>query len=214
MKDKSVLFSGGQTGSEHENSRDIFRLHHSATKWEKQESALVEQPLPHCNYTPVTLQIPWYSHMSNIDSESSIDSLSMDRTPPRNESLSTDDSDDSHLPLDMYLDQTSSDDNDWYSILLLMHQSEVTFYSLFSKAVLYQLCSCSGNRLWTTKRSHFTVMNDIRNDIVTFFNELWTGNGHNQGIMNDKRSQFSIMNDIENNKGHNILVFFHNTQSW
>ena len=50
--------------------------------------------------------------MSNIDSESSIDSLSMDRTPPRNESLSTDDSDDSRVPHEMYLDQTSSDDND------------------------------------------------------------------------------------------------------
>ena len=42
-------------------------------------------------------------------------------------------------------------------------------------------------------------MNDIMNDIMTFFDEKWPRNGHNQAIMND-------MNDIVNNKkGHNIV---------
>ena len=69
-----------------------------------------------------------------------------------------------------------------------------------------QLCSWCWNRLWTTKRSQFTVMNDIE----TPFNELWMTKGHNQGIMNHKRSQFTVMinnmNDTVNDKkGHNIL---------
>ena len=29
------------------------------------------------------------------------------------------------------------------------------------------------------------VINNIMNDIVTFFNELWMAEGHNQGIMNE-----------------------------
>ena len=43
-------------------------------------------------------------------------------------------------------------------------------------------------------------MNNIMNDIVTFFNELSRTKGHNQGIMNEKLSQFSAMNNTVNNK--------------
>ena len=53
-----------------------------------------------------------------------------------------------------------------------------------------------------TYMSQFTV----KNDIVTFINELRMIRVHNQGIMNDKMSKFSVMNDIENDKkGPNIV---------
>ena len=52
-------------------------------------------------------------------------------------------------------------------------------------------------------------MNNIMNNIVTPFNELWTTKGHNKVFMT-KRSQFSVMNDIINHhvndkKGRNIV---------
>ncbi len=66
-------------------------------------------------YSYFLYQVPWYSHMAHIDSESSIDSLSMDRTPPHREqySISTD-SDDSAASMQLQDDiySSSSDEND------------------------------------------------------------------------------------------------------
>ena len=56
------------------------------------------------------------------------------------------------------------------------------------------------------KRSQFSVMNDIMNVIVTFFQWIMMVKGHNQEIIHTKRSRFSVMNDIMNDKkGHNIV---------
>ena len=49
-------------------------------------------------------------------------------------------------------------------------------------AKMYLLKSWNGLDLWTTKRSQFSVMNDIMNDIVTFCNELWMTKGHSLAL--------------------------------
>ena len=55
-------------------------------------------------------------------------------------------------------------------------------------------------------------MNDIMNNIVTFFNKLYKYNYEkgNRVVLNDKMSQFSIMNNITDDividrKTHNIV---------
>ena len=58
-----------------------------------------------------------------------------------------------------------------------------THRNLYFLAKLFPpLCSWSWNGLRTTKRSQFTVMNNIIHDIVTFINELWMKKGHNLAL--------------------------------